>query len=174
VVFALHLGGAVRLEYADLRQHFGGHTPTVGEVRETVRDIRRRKGMLLVEGEGDCRSAGSFFKNPVLSAEQHAALRQLAESRGLSIPAYPLLGAQHKVPAAWLIENAGFHKGYTRGSVGLSHKHALAIVNRGGASAADVIALKSEIQCAVREHFGINLQPEPIFLGFEGFETVPA
>ena len=116
VVFALHPGGAVHLEYADLKQHFARHTPTLREMREAVRQIRSRKGMLLIEGEEDCRSAGSFFKNPVLNADQYSALRQQAESDGLSIPAYPRLGTQRKVSAAWLIENAGFHKGYARGA----------------------------------------------------------
>jgi UDP-N-acetylmuramate dehydrogenase len=72
-----------------------------------------------------------------------------------------------KVAAAWLVERAGFAKGFARGPVGISRKHALAIVNRGGASAADIIALKNEIQQRVLDHFGIELQPEPVFVGFD-------
>jgi UDP-N-acetylmuramate dehydrogenase len=85
----------------------------------------------------------------------------------LEIPSYPALSAQHKVSAAWLVEHSGFAKGYTRGAVGISRKHALAIVNRGGATAADVVALKDEIQRRVTDTFGIELMPEPVFVGFE-------
>jgi UDP-N-acetylmuramate dehydrogenase len=168
VIFALRPGGTAPIEYADLKQHFGRRIPGLAEVREAVRQIRRHKGMLLVEGEEDCRSAGSFFKNPILTAEQHAALCRRAESYGLSIPAYPAASARHKVPAAWLIENAGFHRGYAHGRAGLSQRHALAFVNRGGANATDVMALKAEIQSRVRERFGLDLEPEPIFVGFQG------
>jgi UDP-N-acetylmuramate dehydrogenase len=143
--------------------------------------IRRNKGMLLVEGDPDCRSAGSFFRNPVLSPQQYASLQQRAASRRLTVPSYPALPpqranvglvgdpveAQHKVSAAWLVEQAGFPKGLTRGAVGISSKHALAIINRGGASAADVLALKAEIERAVCQQFAIELRPEPVFLGFE-------
>src|SRR5207302_3281235 len=114
-----------------------------------------------------CHSAGSFFKNPVLTAAQHQQLCQRAAALGLQVPSYPALSAQHKVPAAWLVEHSGFSKGYTRGPVGISRKHALAIVNRGGATAADVIALKDEIQQRVQENWGIELIPEPVFVGFE-------
>jgi UDP-N-acetylmuramate dehydrogenase len=83
------------------------------------------------------------------------------------LPSYPAPGGHFKIPAAWLVENAGFHKGYTRGHVGLSRKHALAIVNRGGATAAEVIALQDEIRRAVQEKAGVALVPEPVFVGFE-------
>jgi UDP-N-acetylmuramate dehydrogenase len=123
--------------------------------------------MLIVEGDEDCRSAGSFFKNPVLSAEQYQQLVARAAERGLLIPSYPALDQQHKVPAAWLVQESGFPRGYTRGGVGISRKHALAIVNRGNAAAADIVAFKIEIQRAVRDRFGIDLEPEPVFVGFE-------
>ena len=71
-----------------------------------------------------------------------------------------------KLPAAWLVEQAGLAKGYTKGAAGISRKHALAIVNRGGATAAEIIALKDEIQAWVFDEFGIQLQPEPVFVGF--------
>jgi UDP-N-acetylmuramate dehydrogenase len=83
------------------------------------------------------------------------------------MPSYPTGNQQFKVPAAWLVEKAGFHKGYACGSVGISRKHALAIVNRGGATAAEIVALKNEIQRAVFEKFGVALTPEPVFVGFE-------
>jgi UDP-N-acetylmuramate dehydrogenase len=167
VTFALQAGGAPVVEYEDLKEQFGKSKPTLREVREVVRQIRRHKGMLLVEGEEDCRSAGSFFKNPVLTTEQYAILQQRLGGQKLLIPAYPARESQHKVSAAWLIEKAGFGKGYVRGRVGISRKHALALVNLGNATGADVMALKTEIQSAVREQFGIDLYPEPIFLGFE-------
>jgi UDP-N-acetylmuramate dehydrogenase len=123
--------------------------------------------MLIVPGDDDCRSAGSFFKNPILTKEEHDDLVTIAQSKSLKVPSYPALAAQRKVSAAWLVENAGFQKGYTKGPVGISHKHALAIVNRGGASAEDVVALKSEIQRRVEDVFGIRLHPEPVFVGFK-------
>ena len=169
VTYALIPGGAPRLEYADLKKYFAGRTaaPSLAEVREAVRQIRAGKAMLIVPGDEDCRSAGSFFKNPVLTSDQHEQLRQRAAKLGLQVPSYPALSAQHKVSAAWLVERSGFAKGYTRGAVGISRKHALAIVNRGGATAADVIALKNEIQQRVAETFGVQLSPEPVFIGFE-------
>jgi UDP-N-acetylmuramate dehydrogenase len=167
VTFALEPNGAPSIAYADLKKYFGEHHPTLAETRQAVLQIRLSKAMLIVEGDEDCRSAGSFFKNPVLSAADYQALTQRAAARGLTVPAYPALAAQHKVAAAWLVEHSGFCKSYGRGRVGLSRKHALAIVNRGGATAADVIALKDEIQHAVAEQWGIQLHPEPVFLGFE-------
>jgi len=165
VSFALTPGGAPHIEYADLKRHFAGRSglPTVAETREAVRAIRHSKAMLIVPGDDDCRSAGSFFKNPLLTRE---AFEQL-QSRAGPIPNFPSQDGMVKVAAAWLVEHAGFPKGLTRGAVGISRKHALAIVNRGGATAADIIALKNEIQACVLQHFGVQLQPEPVFVGFE-------
>jgi UDP-N-acetylmuramate dehydrogenase len=172
VTYALTPGGAPRIEYADLKKYFSGRNgaPPLAEVREAVRKIRAGKAMLIVPGDEDCRSAGSFFKNPVLTAEQHQQLCQRAAAMGLQVPSYPALSAQHKVSAAWLVEHSGLTKGYARGPVGISRKHALAIVNRGGASAADVLALKNEIQQRVYDTFGIQLVPEPVFVGFDGLQ----
>ena len=163
VSFALVTGGAPHVEYADLKRYFAGRPkPTLSETREAVRAIRLSKAMLIVPGDDDCRSAGSFFKNPVLSRER---FQQLAE-RVPAIPNWPANDEMVKVAAAWLVEHAGFSKGFTRGPVGISRKHALAIVNRGGATAADIVALKNEIQARVLEKFEIELQPEPVFVGF--------
>jgi UDP-N-acetylmuramate dehydrogenase len=168
VTYALEPGGAPRIEYRDLQQVFAGKpAPTLAQTREAVRQIRLSKAMLIVEGDEDSRSAGSFFKNPVLSPAAYRELVASAAARGQEVPSYPAPGQQYKVPAAWLVEQAGFRKGYTRGPVGISRKHALAIVNRGGATAADIVALKDEVQRAVREQFGIDLAPEPVFVGFE-------
>jgi UDP-N-acetylmuramate dehydrogenase len=167
VTYALGHDGRPSLAYADLKRYFANreHPPTLAEVREAVRQIRASKSMLLTPGDEDCRSAGSFFKNPVLSARQFDDLKQRAAARNLEVPSYPALEAQKKVSAAWLVEHSGFSKGYQRGRVGLSRKHVLAIVNRGGATAAEVVALKDEIQRGVEESWGVLLEPEPVFAG---------
>jgi len=163
VTLALVAGGAAQIEYADLKRHFAGRNPpTLAETRDAVRAIRLSKAMLIVPGDDDCRSAGSFFKNPVLTRE---AFEQLQARTG-PIPNFPARDSMVKIAAAWLVERAGFPKGLARGAVGISSKHALAIVNRGGATAADIIALKNEIQQCVLDRFGIELQPEPVFVGF--------
>ena len=170
VSFTLTPGGAPHLEYADLKRYFEGRnqSPSLAETREAVRQIRARKGMLIVEGDPDCRSAGSFFKNPVLSEQQHAELTQQAADKGLKVPSYPALDKNHKVSAAWLVEHSGFNRGYALGHAGISTKHALAIVNRGGASAADIVGLKNQIQQRVEEEWSVKLDPEPVFVGFSG------
>jgi UDP-N-acetylmuramate dehydrogenase len=172
VNYRLKRGGAPSLKYADLQKHFAERLaekktpPSLAETREAVREIRRSKGMLLVPGDEDCRSAGSFFKNPVLSEAQFRDLAERAKSEGLEIPSYPALDAQRKVSAAWLVEHSGFSKGYGLGAVGISHKHALALINRGDAKASDIVGLKDEIQHGVQKAWGILLEPEPVFIGF--------
>jgi UDP-N-acetylmuramate dehydrogenase len=168
VTYALEPGGEPHLAYADLKRHFDGReaVPSLAETREAVRHIRALKGMLIVPGDPDCHSAGSFFKNPVLTERQHEALTQRAKVRGLSVPSYPALETHKKVSAAWLVERSGFAKGYGFGHVGISSKHALAIVNRGGGTAAEVLALKEQIQRRVEEIFGVRLEPEPVMVGF--------
>jgi UDP-N-acetylmuramate dehydrogenase len=167
VTYALTPGGSPRITYADLKHHFEGREtpPNLAETREAVRHIRALKGMLIVPGEADCRSAGSFFKNPVLSQEQHEDLKQRAAARGFTVPNYPALETRKKVSAAWLVERSGFAKGFGFGRVGISSKHALAIVNRGGATAADVLALKEQIQHRVEEIWDVHLEPEPVMVG---------
>ena len=167
VTYALTPGGEAHLEYADLKRHFEGREtrPNLAETREAVRHIRALKGMLLIPGDPDCRSAGSFFKNPVLSEEKHEDLKKRAAARGLTVPSYPALETRKKVSAAWLVERSGFAKGFGFGRVGISAKHALAIVNRGGATAADVLALKEQIQHRVEEIWGVRLEPEPVMVG---------
>jgi UDP-N-acetylmuramate dehydrogenase len=167
VTYALTPDGKPSLRYADLQKYFTGRdsTPSLSETREAVRRIRASKGMLIRPGDPDSRSAGSFFKNPVLSAEQHEELVRRAAERNLQVPSYPALSRQQKVSAAWLVENSGFRKGYGSGRVGISNKHALAIVNRGKATAADIVALKDEIQARVEQTWGIRIEPEPVFVG---------
>jgi UDP-N-acetylmuramate dehydrogenase len=168
VSYALTPEGKPRIRYADLERHFAGRetTPDLAETREAVRHIRALKGMLIVAGDPDCLSAGSFFKNPVISLEQHEDLRKRAAAKGLTLPSYPALEKNKKMSAAWLVEHSGFAKGYGMGRTGISSKHALAIVNRGAATAAEVIALKDQIQHRVEEIWGIHLEPEPVMVGF--------
>jgi len=168
VNYRLKPGGAPGLKYADLKRYFEEREmpPSLAETRELVREILGSKGMLIVPGDDDCRSAGSFFKNPVLSEAQFKDLAERAASRRLEIPSYPALDAQRKVSAAWLVEHSGFSKGYAVGAAGISHKHALALINRGDAKASDIVGLKDEIQNGVQEAWGILLEPEPAFIGF--------
>ena len=168
VTYALKPGGEAHLAYADLKRHFEGREtkPDLAETREAVRHIRALKGMLIVAGDPDCQSAGSFFKNPVLTEAQHEDLRKRAVAKGFSVPSYPALEKSKKVSAAWLVEKSGFARGYGFDHVGISSKHALAIVNRGGATAAEVLALKDQIQQRVEEIWGVRLEPEPVLVGF--------
>jgi UDP-N-acetylmuramate dehydrogenase len=164
----LQPGGARKILYADLQKYFADHdgTPTLAEIRNAVLKIRASKGMLITPGDPDSRSAGSFFKNPVLSAAEYEGLTRRAKEKGLHVPSYPALAQQHKISAAWLVENSGFTKGYTRGHAGISRKHALALVNHGGATAAEIVVLKDEIQRRVQTTWGIPLELEPVLVGF--------
>jgi UDP-N-acetylmuramate dehydrogenase len=166
VDYRLQRGAAPTLRYADVQREFAeGAQPTLTDVAEAVRRIRARKGMLLMEGDADCRSAGSFFKNPVVSEE---LFRQIAARSATAPPRFPAgVDGQVKVPAAWLIEQASFAKGYALGSAGVSSRHTLALINRGGATARDVLALAERIRSAVRERFGVALEMEPVLVGFD-------
>lgn len=166
VSFALKANGEPSLRYPDVKNFFAGRSgePTLAEVRQAVIEIRSRKGMVIVPDDPDCRSAGSFFKNPIISADAFAKLEAAAGERP---PSFPAGDGFVKVPAAWLIERAGFARGYAKGRTGISSKHTLAIINRGGATASEVLELVKEIQEHVAEKFGVGLVPEPIFVGFE-------
>ena len=172
VNYRLKRGAPANLKYADLQKYFAEHfpdrktAPSLAEVREAVRAIRRGKGMLIVPGDEDCRSAGSFFKNPVLSHAQFEELSARTAAKGLEIPSYPAAETQRKVSAAWLVEHSGFSKGYKAGEAGISNKHALALINRGDAKASDIVGLKDEIQRGVQEAWGVLLEPEPVFVEF--------
>ncbi len=167
VTFQLRPGGAAAVRYPDLRNSFAeGSQPTLREVRDAVRRIRAAKGMLIPSrnqpDDPDARSAGSFFKNPLLEESAYEALK----ANVAGCPVYPAGEGRVKLSAAWLIEHAGLGRGFGDGRVGISSKHTLALVNRGGATANDVIRFKSFVERAVRERFGIALQPEPVMIGF--------
>lgn len=163
VTFRFAKARGVALKYAELQQHFAGRQPGPMEVYRAVREIRHRKGMLLVEGEADCRSAGSFFKNPVVS---RVDFERLAKEFGDSeVPHWAAGEGKVKLAAAWLLEQAGFHKGFAMGRAGISSKHTLAVVNRGGATAGEIAELRDEIRARVLERFGVRLDQEPVGLG---------
>jgi UDP-N-acetylmuramate dehydrogenase len=161
VTFELKLGGEPKIEYKDLAERFGGRRPTLGEVRDAVLKIRRAKSMVIDTADPNSLSAGSFFKNPVIEIDRLDELRE----RFPDLPSFKF-GDKVKIPAAWLIERAGFSKGFAMRRAGISANHTLALINRGGATADEMLGLMDAIQHAVNAKFGINLQPEPVFVGF--------
>ncbi len=122
--------------------------------------------MLLVGGDPDCRSAGSFFKNPEVPQTVADRIRQFAEDRGVPLRVYPAENGLVKLPAAWLVEQSGFAKGCRRGAAGISSKHTLAVINHGGATATQILALADEIRKAVEKKFAVRLEMEPEKVGF--------
>jgi UDP-N-acetylmuramate dehydrogenase len=168
VDYALQLGGAPKIAYMDLKRNFkhvpsSNGQPSLSEVRNTVLGIRRTKGMVLDESDADSRSAGSFFKNPIVS---NAEYERVAVGSAVPVPHFEAGEGRVKLAAAWLIEQSGMSKGFVLGPAGISSKHTLALVNRGGATAADVLLLKEFVQRRVHERFGVELHPEPVMLGF--------
>ena len=166
VDFALSPGGTPKLDYDDLKKRFATESsPSLVQVAEAVRAIRRGKGMVVDPGEPNSRSAGSFFRNPIVPA---AALQHIADGLHVSVEQVPHWAAgeeQVKLPAAWLLERAGFVRGYALGDAGISERHTLALINRGGATAADLVALRDRIIGTVAARFGIQLEQEPVSLG---------
>jgi UDP-N-acetylmuramate dehydrogenase len=171
VDFALCFNAKPCIRHQDLQRHFGNEIPTISEVREAVLQIREAKAMVLHDGGPDSKSVGSFFKNPVLSPDAAAGVEREARVHGIlgsseRIPRFAAPEGKEKLPAAWLVERAGFHKGYAGRNAGISSKHSLALINRGGASAQDILDLMRQIQARVQTIFGVELEPEPIFVGF--------
>jgi UDP-N-acetylmuramate dehydrogenase len=166
VRFRLHPNGDPGLRYAELQRRFANQPlPSLAAVAAAVRDLRRSKGMLLVPGDTDCRSAGSFFKNPIIAATD---IQRIATAAGVvshAVPQWPAADHRIKLPAAWLLERAGFQKGYAEGAAGLSSRHTLALINRGQATCADVERLQNHIVTAVQQRFGLTLEREPVLLG---------
>ena len=176
VTFALERDPmSVPVRYAELARKLDvevGDRAPLADVRAAVLDLRRGKGMVLDAGDPDTASAGSFFTNPVLSPAGLARLREAvaASLPGTRVPTFPAgsdaVAGSVKVPAAWLIEQSGFGKGYPgHGAARISAKHTLALTNAGGASAAELIALAREIVAGVRSRFGIELANEPVLVG---------
>lgn len=171
VDFVLRPGGLPTLRYAELRRRFSGRTnPPLTEVRAQVLELRRSKSMVIEPDDPNRRSAGSFFTNPVVEAAQAEAVVAQAVREGIvahaeAVPRYPTEDGRVKIPAAWLIEAAGFHKGQRDGPVGLSTRHALAVVHHGGGTTAELIAFAQKVRQGVHLRFGVKLRPEPVFVG---------
>jgi UDP-N-acetylmuramate dehydrogenase len=152
-----------------------GPAPSLAEVRDAVIALRRAKSMALDPGDENARSAGSFFTNPTLDAAALEAARARIEAanvlgHGERFPQYPAGGGRVKLSAAWLIERAGFAKGTRHGAAGISTRHTLALVNRGGATAAELLGLARRVRQGVLDRFGVALTPEPDLVGFEAGE----
>lgn len=149
-------GGAPSIRYADLTKRLGPEA-TLQEVRRTVIEVRRSKSMVYDPNDPNHRSAGSFFMNPVIEASRVTA----------DMPHWPAGEGKAKLSAAWLIERSGFPRGFVHGRAGLSSNHSLALINRGEATAGDLLELAGLIRRGVRERFGVTLVPEPVFVGFD-------
>jgi UDP-N-acetylmuramate dehydrogenase len=166
VTFRLALGElSAPVQYAELSRALGvdvGERAPLAAVRQAVLALRRGKGMVLDDADPDSRSAGSFFTNPLLTGEQ---LEELRRHTPTPPPTWQGPDGRSKVSAAWLIEQAGFGKGAFDGPVGISRKHTLALVNRGGGTAADLRAVARAVRDGVRERFGVELVPEPVVVG---------
>jgi len=159
VAFRLRPGGEPTVRYPELQKYLGEERD-LRRVREAVIAIRKRKGMVLDPNDPDTRSDGSFFMNPIITAAEYEAFAV----RAPEAPHYPASDGTVKLSAAWLIEHAGFHKGFVHRNVGLSSKHTLAVINRGGGTAAEVRELVAMVQDGVRAAFAVDIHPEPVFL----------
>ncbi len=166
-------GMSAPLKYAETARALGvrpGDRVAAATARETVLKLRAGKGMVLDPEDHDTWSAGSFFTNPVLDEAEHAAfLARVAErlGRDAASPAFPAGDGRTKLSAAWLIDRAGFTKGYGDGPARISGKHTLALTNRGGATTADLLALAREVREGVHRAFGVTLVNEPVTVGCE-------
>jgi len=172
VTFALEESAeSAPIKYAELARVLGvapGARVPLADARAAVLGLRRRKGMVIDAADPDTRSAGSFFTNPILDADQLTDLEKcVAERLGgdASFPRYPEPDGRTKISAAWLIEQAGFVKGHARGQVRISTKHTLALTNPGGARTADLLDLAREVRDGVRAAFGVELVNEPVLVG---------
>ncbi len=171
VSFALRPGGAPAVRYAELRDALADRAaPSLADVRRTVLELRRRKSMVIEPDDPNRRSVGSFFMNPVLPEADAARVIAQAMAEDLVnnaalVPQYPARPGLVKIAAGWLIERAGIPKGFRAGAVGVSSRHALALVHHGGGSAAELVALARHVRDAVLARFGVRLEPEPTLLG---------
>lgn len=173
VVYRLRMYGEPEIRYPELRtfiestvdlRKMEAGSQRLGAVRDAVLSLRRKKSMLIDGDDPNAKSVGSFFKNPILSKAEFSAFEQRCKAINISggVPTFPA-GASVKVPAAWLVENTGFKKGYRKGGVGISSNHTLALVNYGG-TATELLALAEQIQSNVYTTFGLKLEQEPIIV----------
>ncbi|MDB4961526.1 MAG: UDP-N-acetylenolpyruvoylglucosamine reductase [Myxococcales bacterium] len=157
------------LRYPELARSLGvadGARVPLRVIRDRVIELRRGKGMVVDPQDPASCSAGSFFTNPIVDAATLAAVEARLPA-GIAMPRFPAAGGMIKLSAGWLIERAGFTKGYGRGRAGISTKHALALVNRGGATTRELLELANEIQNGVRDRLGVELVPEPVIVGVD-------
>ncbi|HEY6746169.1 MAG TPA: UDP-N-acetylmuramate dehydrogenase [Mycobacteriales bacterium] len=165
VVFTLRVSDkSGPLRYAELARKVGEIAP-LADVRAAVLELRRSKGMVTDEADPDTWSAGSFFTNPILAPAELAAFEARLDP-DQAYPSWPA-GEGRKLSAAWLIERAGFGKGYGDGPVRISTKHTLALTHRGGGTAAGLAALAAEVRDGVEARFGVRLHPEPRLVGLD-------
>jgi UDP-N-acetylmuramate dehydrogenase len=171
VEFRLVRGATSRVQYEELRRRLdlGNRAPRPAEVRQAVLELRASKSMLLDPDDENRRSAGSFFMNPVVTPALADQVAQRAAELGWqgTMPRYPAPGDGVKLSAAWLIERSGFEKGFRFGAARTSTRHALAIVHDGAARASDIVSLARVIRRGVQRDFGVTLEPEPVFVGFD-------
>jgi UDP-N-acetylmuramate dehydrogenase len=173
VGFAFPLRATASVRYAELARALGvneGDEVPARALRETVITLRRGKGMVLDPGDPESTSAGSFFVNPVVDEGQATAVERRARDTGVlgpteAMPRFAAGDRRCKLAAAWLVERAGFRKGYGDGPVGVSRKHSLALVNRSGGTTRELLALARAIRDGVRARLGVELEPEPVFVG---------
>lgn len=171
VSYRLSKAGKPAIRYEELKRYLderGATEPTLEETRRAVLALRARKAMVIDPRDPDSRSVGSFFVNPVVTIDEFRRIEELAARLGgdaEKMPSFPAGPGRVKLSAAWLIERAGFPRGVIRGNVGTSTRHALALINRGGGTAREIIALAEEIKEGVRGTFNVSLAPEPVFIG---------
>jgi UDP-N-acetylmuramate dehydrogenase len=175
VDFALRPGGEPSVRYAELERALQGRTrggaDALTEVRRVVLQLRRGKSMVLAPDDPNRRSAGSFFTNPILPEDEARRVIERAVEQGLAtdpsgVPAFDAGPGRTKLAAGWLIERSGIRKGLKWGPVGVSSRHALALVHHGGGRTEDLLSLARHVQRTVRDRFGVTLRPEPVMLGF--------
>jgi UDP-N-acetylmuramate dehydrogenase len=171
VTFRLKLDGEPQIRYPELKkfvdsnvdlQKLESASKKLEAVRNSVITLRKKKSMVIDDADPNSRSVGSFFKNPLLTKKEFQAFEQKCRASGFvdAIPTFTA-GANVKVPAAWLVEHAGFQKGYERNGVGVSTNHSLALINIDGTSR-ELLALAEDIQAVVLEKFGVRLEREPV------------
>ena len=168
VTYRLAPGGAPHVRYAEVERHLAARglgAPSLGDVRESVLAIRRSKSMVIEADDENRRSCGSFFTNALVTAADAERVARLAGEADM--PRWPQPDGRVKLSSAWLIERAGFRRGHREGLVGLSSRHALALVAHDGAHAADVVAFARRVTAAVEARFGVRLTPEPVHWGFD-------
>lgn len=171
VTFALRPGGRPKVLHKELAAALAQQpSPSLPEIRQTVLNVRRRKSMVYDPNDPNRRSAGSFFTNPVVSADKAEQIVEQAVREGLvrtaeEVPRFPQANGYVKLAAGWLVERAGIQRGLRMGPVGVSPQHALALVHHGGGTTKDLLLLAVHVRNTVANRFGVTLIPEPVFLG---------